>query len=175
MNDSSDMVPYRIRGRLADVIAAIQVMASAERPERRIKDWAYELDRNRDTTTIDRWTNVFQEHREFFLTYRLPDEEGLKAALRWRYVFKTFDSKTGREYTPAEIETLPKEERWSLTTKPLAGDEIQTLLNTAIGLHTRAMEELRESRWWVPLIAAFLGFGGAILGGMLSSLLGLQK
>ena len=31
MNESSDIAPYRIRGRLADVIAAIQVMAAAKR------------------------------------------------------------------------------------------------------------------------------------------------
>jgi len=173
MNDPSATALYQMRGRLADVIAAIQVMSSAERPERKIKDWAFELDRNRDPTTIKRWTSVFQDHREFFVTYRLPDEEDLKAALRWRYVFKTYDSKTGREYTPAEIETLSREQRSLLTTKPLSGDQIQTLLNTAIGLHARAMEELRESRWWVSLIAAFLGFGGAILGSMLSALLKL--
>ena len=173
--ESPDMAPYLKPGRLADVIAAIQVMASAERPEREIKDWAYELDRNRDTATIVRWTSVFQEHREFFVTYRLQGGGDLKAALRWRYVFRTFDSKTGKEYTPAEIETLSKEQRSLLTTKPLAGEHIQTLLNTAIGLHTRAMEELGAARWWVPLLAAFLGFGGAILGAILSALFGLDK
>jgi len=175
MNESPDIVPYLIRGRLADVIAAIQVMASAERPEGKIKDLAYELDRNSDAPTIERWTRVFQEHREFFITYRLEGDEDLKAALRWRYAFKTFDSKTRKTYTPAEIQTLPEEQRWSLTTKPLTGDQIQTLLNTAIGLHARAMEELKESRWWVPLIAALLGFVGAILGAMFSGLLGLLK
>jgi hypothetical protein len=175
MSGSSDIAPYRIHGRLADVIAAIQVMAAAERPERKIKDWAYELDRSDDTATIDRWTSVFQDHREFFLTYRLAGEEDLKAALRWRYAFKTFDSKSGKEYTPAEINALPKEQRWSLTTKPFAGEQVQTLLNTAISLHTRAMEELRESRWWVPAFAALLGFVGAIFGAILSVLLGLQK
>src|SRR5262245_6557807 len=106
MNKSSDIVPYRIRGRLADVIAAIQVMASAERPEGKIKDLAYELDRDRDAATINRWTKVFQDHREFFVTYRLrPEqdpEQDLKAALRWRYSFKTFDSKTQKDLTPAE-------------------------------------------------------------------------
>jgi hypothetical protein len=172
---SREMAPYLIKGRLADVIAAIQVMASAERPERKIKDWAHELDRNREDDTIARWTSVFQEHREFFLTYRLPGELDLKAALRWRYVLKTFDSKTGKEYTPVEIEALTDEKRWSLTTKPLAGDQIETLLNTAIALHTRAMEELGAARWWVPLIAALLGFVGAILGTALSALLGLHK
>jgi hypothetical protein len=150
-------------------------MASAERPEREIKDWAYELDRSRDTPAIDRWSSVFQEHREFFITYRLRAEGELKAALRWRYVFKTFDSKSGKEYTPAEIESLPEELRFLLTTKPLAGDQIQTLLNTAIGLRTSALTEEAAARWWVPLIAALLGFGGAIVGTLLSAFVGLHK
>jgi hypothetical protein len=167
--------PYLKRGRLADVIAAIQVMAAAERPERAIKDWAHELDRNRDAPTIERWTSVFREHREFFLVYERPGEDRLKAALRWRYVFKIYDSKTGKEYTPVEKDAMPEEQRKTLTTKPLAGQEIETLLNTAIGLRARAMEERVAARWWVPLIAAFLGFGGAILGAVLSGLLGLRK
>jgi hypothetical protein len=126
MNKSSDIAPYRIRGRLADVIAAIQVMAAAKRPEAKIKDWAYEFDRNRDAGAVDRWTSVFQEHREFFLTYRLPNEQDVKAALRWRYAFKTLDAETGKEYTPAEIQSLPEKQRSLLTTKPLGGEQIQT-------------------------------------------------
>ncbi len=165
------MDPYLKPGRLADVIAALQVMASAERPEREIAHWVLELERISDSPTIARWTSVFLEHREFFVTYRLSPEANLKAALRWRYVFKTFDSKTGKEYTPAEVPALPEEQRRSLTTRPLAGDQIQTLLNTAIGLHTRAIEELTSRRWWVPLITAASGFGGAVVGALLSALL----
>ena len=120
-------------------------------------------------------TSVFQEHREFFLTYRLPDEQDLKAALRWRYAFRTVDAETGKEYTPAEVQSLPEKQRWLLTTKPLGGEQIQTLLNTAIAVHARAMEELRESRWWIPVFAAILGFVGAILGVILSALLHLGK
>ncbi len=118
---------------------------------------------------------MFQEHREFFLTYRLPDEQDLKAALRWRYAFRTVDAETGKEYTPAEVQSLPEKQRWLLTTKPLGGEQIQTLLNTAIAVHARAMEELRESRWWIPVFAAILGFVGAILGVILSALLHLGK
>ena len=79
MSESSDIVPYRKRGRLADVIAAIQVMASAERPEGKIKDLAYELDRNADAATTERWTSVFQEDREFFITYRLKGDEDTRS------------------------------------------------------------------------------------------------
>ena len=95
--------------------------------------------------------------------------------MRWRHAFKTFDAETEKEYTPAQIRTLTDEQRRLFTSKPLGGEQIQTLLNTAISLHARAMEELRESRWWVPMFAAVLGFVEAILGVILSSLLHLGK
>jgi hypothetical protein len=176
MLDSSrqlDMKVYIKPGRLADVIAAIQVMASTERPEKVIEDWAHELDRNREDATITKWANVFEEHGEFFLTYRLEGKP--KAALRWRYAFRNYDSKTGKEYTPEEIESLPQKERWLLTTRPLTGDQIETLLNTAIGLHTSVLEALNARRSWIPLVAAGLGFLGAIVGNLLSALFHVQK
>jgi hypothetical protein len=167
--------PYLKPGRLADVLAALQVIASAERPERKIKDWADELDRKHDEAAIAKWRAVFEEHPEFFLTYRLPDEEDLKAALRLRYVVKTFDPKTGIDYTQAQISEMSNTQRWGLTTKPLGGDQIQALVSTAIALHTRALGELQASRWWIPIIAAVVGFFGALLGGVFASVLGVHK
>src|SRR4051794_21168088 len=99
MWEKSTSSPYLVPERLADVIAAVQTMAAAERPERTIADWAQEFDRNRDVSTIERWTRVFQEHREFFLVYTQEGKNELKAALRWRYINKLYDSKTGKEYT----------------------------------------------------------------------------
>jgi hypothetical protein len=149
--------PYLIPGRLADVLAAVQIMAAAERPERKVKDWANELDRNRENSTVERWKSVFSDHREFFLVYTLEGDNDLKAALRWRYVNKLYDSKTGKEYTPEEKEALPKEKQWSLTTKPLPADGVTALMDTAINLHNRAIEELGAARWWIPLLVIVVG------------------
>jgi hypothetical protein len=107
--------------------------------------------------------------------YTLKGDPALKSALRWRYTNKLFDSKSGREYTPQEKEALPEQERWNLTTRPLASDAIATLMNTAIELHSRAIEELTASRWWVPILAAFLGFVGAILGAIVAAFWGAHK
>jgi len=156
--------PYLVPGRLADVLAAVQIMASAERPERRIKDWADELDRAHDDSTVERWKRVFSEHREFFLVYSLKGENDLKAALRWRYVNKLYDAKTGKEYTPEEKERLSKEQQWSLTTKPLPAQGVTALMDTAINLHNRAIEELGATRWWMPVLVAVVG-GVLTLGG----------
>ena len=127
----SELSPYLTnKGRLADVIAAVQVLAARGRPEGTIKDLTNELSRSRAEQTVERWTRVFKEHPEFFLTYRLDGQQDLKAALRWRYVNKLYDPKTNESYTQLEKEALSPEQQSLLTTRPLAGDEIATLINT---------------------------------------------
>src|SRR5262249_431154 len=121
---------YLKQGRLSDVIAALQIMGAGERPEKTIMSWAKELSYDDSDTEVDRWTAVFKEHPEFFLVYRLQGDPTLKAALRWRYTNKLYDSKSGKEYTPQEKEDLPEKQRWNLTTKPLASDAIAALMNT---------------------------------------------
>jgi hypothetical protein len=169
----SELSPYLIKGRLADIIAALQVMAAATRPEAAIERWTDELSRSKNEYDMQRWTKVFIEHPEFFLTYKFDNQ--LKAALRWRYVNKLYDPKTGTEYTPQEKEALPREQRWALTTRPLGGEQVSTLLNTAIELHSRAVAEQAASRWWIPILTAVLGFIGAVAGAMLTSLFGPHK
>lgn len=167
--------PYLKKGRLANVVAALQVMACAKRPECEVKDWAKVLDGVVNPNTIKRWTHVFEEHREFFYTYTLPGQSELKAALRWRYALKTFDAEAGRELTQTEIGQLSPEKKGLLTTKPLKGDQVGILLNTAISLHTGALAEMNASRWWIPVISAILAAAGAIAGTLLARYFGLSK
>jgi hypothetical protein len=49
---------------------------------------------------------------------------------------------------------------------------IQTETLPAIELHSRAIEELSVRRWWVPVLAAFLGFVGAIIGAIIAAFWG---
>lgn len=167
--------PYLKDRRLPDVMAALQIMGAGERPERAIKGWAKELSYDDSDAEVDRWTAVFREHPEFFLVYKLRDDPTLKSALRWRYTNKLYDSKSGQEYTPQQKEELPEKVRWNLTTKQLESDAIAALMNTAIVLHSRALEELPARRWWVPLVAACLGFVGALLGAIVAALWGAHK
>ena len=89
---------YDIEGRLADVIAAVTVMAAAKESEGSLKMWANRLSRPGDPAAIDQsaeyWKAVFNDHREFFLVYEWQNEE--KAALRMRYANKTIDRATGQ-------------------------------------------------------------------------------
>ena len=163
------MSPYRKPGRLADVIAALQVMGAAQRPEGEIKQLTKTLSYNIEESYIVRWNRVFTEHPEFFLSYKLNNEQ--RYALRWRYTNKLYNHRTGKLYTPEEKDNLSKEEQWALTTKPLSSEAIASLIKTAIELHHRAIMEEAANRWWMQLVApgaAILGtFIGAI-GGFLS-------
>jgi len=168
-NSTPGSDPYLKPGRLADVITLLQVMSAAKRPEARIEVWAQQLDQNEVADTTAHWLTVFKEHPEFFKVYKLEGKD--KAALRLRYVFKTYDAETGKEYKPNEIDLLDKATKKLLTTKPLTVEQTQILINTAIALHTRALNEQSASRYWIPLLAAGLAFVGAILGAVLTSLL----
>jgi hypothetical protein len=175
--------PYLKDRRLADVIAALQLMGARRRPETYVVKWAEELSEGKTEDEVAKWTAVFREHPEFFRVYTLPEEEPalpgdeslsteqrrLKAALRWRYTNKRFDLDTDTILTPTEIRLLPEEKRRLLTTPPLSEKAIAALINTAIELHSRALAELKESRWWLPVVSACVGFLGAVIGAFLGA------
>lgn len=162
-------------GRLADVLAALQIMAAGQRPEGTIDHWADQLAGWHPEEQIARWMAVFNDHPEFFLVYNLQNDPVRKAALRWRYANKLYDSKTETKYTQEEKEKLNKQQRDQLTSPPLDPDAISVLLKTAIDLHSRAIDELNARRSWVAPALAFMGaIFGAILG-FASAYLGMHK
>jgi hypothetical protein len=164
------MSSYLKTGRLADVIAAVQFMGASGRPEAEIIDWVQRLSGNKDESEIKRWTAVFNEHPEFFHVYTNREAEGRpKAALRVRYANRLYDEVEDKTYTVGERQALPPHIRNRLTTKPLSGEMIGSMANTAIALHARASEDRAATRWWVPLAAAILGFVGALIGGFVAA------
>jgi hypothetical protein len=164
--------PYLRDGRLADVIAALQVMSARDRPEGEITHWSRTLSHDTSAKTVERWSRVFNEHSEFFLVYTLKDSANKKSALRVRYANRNFDPRKGIELNQDDIDKLQDTEREHLTTKPLAADAISALTNTAIELHNRAIQELSARRWWVPFVAAILGFSGAVAGAGIGAIWG---
>ncbi|NJS12050.1 MAG: hypothetical protein HC789_17565 [Microcoleus sp. CSU_2_2] len=83
-----------------------------------------------------------------------------------------YDPDEGRSLSQDEINRLTDQQRRKLTRAPLESSQIETLIDAAISLHTRAIEYERQKQWWVPvvipavtaLIGAGLGFVGAWLG-----------
>jgi len=49
--------------------------------------------------------------------------------------------------------------------------DIKTLVDTAIDLHSRAVDLQHERRWWIPLVSSAIGGSiGAALGALLTLL-----
>lgn len=159
--------------RLADVIAAIQVLGTYKFYKLDVRKWARRI---RDMSDADgeagsdnqydsgseqarlnenKWRAVFDEHPEFF---RLGDRKN-KASLVWRRSYpKLFDTTTLDEIDPEDYRELTKEQKKKVSRKPLTTEQIDLLIRTAIDLHARAIAHMQERRWW---ITALIG-GGAI-------------
>ena len=86
---------YLEKDRLAQVIAAIQIMGVSDRPSGTLNRWVAELEASEELTSeqLDqapikfaerkKWPTVFEQHPEFFKTYTLRGD--LRVLLRWRY------------------------------------------------------------------------------------------
>lgn len=157
----TDQSPYLTNRRLSDIIAAIQQMGSYKWSTLKVEDWKERLE---EPLSARDWSIVFIEHPEFF---RL--NEGY-ASLRWRYAYDVHDIDDRKVLSTEDVKKLPHEKRLNLTRNPLTADQIETLLNTAIELHSRAIALKQERRWWIPILTSLLGvIVGALLGGLLKA------
>jgi hypothetical protein len=161
---NSNVAPYLKPNRLADVIAALQVMGKDPRAEHPISRWSRKLSADTSGESIDYWTNVFKDHGEFFLVYRLPDGNEAKAVLRSRYIDQNYDVNLGRTLTFAEVSSLSDTEKWKLSYTPLQPIEITELTKTAVELHNRTIAANSDRRWWIPIIGSSIPAIIALLG-----------
>jgi hypothetical protein len=168
----SKLSPYLAHeGRLADIIAAIQVMGTYPKfASREPQKWEDKLDKPISAAS---WAEICNEHPEFFRLRESNGSDRRWASLRWRWALdEDYDPDEGRSLSLDEIRRLTEQQRRKLTRAPLESSQIETLIDTAISLHTRAIEYERQKQWWVPvvipaitaLIGAGLGFVGAWLG-----------
>jgi len=153
MSDS----PYlRDDHRLADVIAAIQAMGTYKFYKLDFAGWSDRI--CGDAKQADHWRKVFEEHPEFF---RL-DAQRERASLVWRRQHqKRFNVNTETKISREEFEQMSDDDKARVSRTPLTSNEIATLVDTAIDLHSRAMERKRDQRWWV---AGAFGLAGVVLG-----------
>ena len=185
---------YLEKDRLANVIAAIQIMGLADRPSGTLNRWIAELEASEELTSqqLDqapikfaerkKWQTVFEQHPEFFKTYTLRGD--LRVLLRWRYADTlkngandaAVNLKNGANdaaVSTDESEPRPSEPQPS---KPLSADQIQVLINTAIGLHAKEVETQRGPDKFPPLLMAIIGAAvGTVAGGIIVLLLSLLQ
>jgi hypothetical protein len=155
--------PYlRDPNRLGDVIAAIQAMATYKFYKLPFSGWADRI--SADESQAEKWKSLLIEHPEFF---RL-DSAKEKASLVWRRQFpKRYDVDKERVLTNQEYNVLSNEEKLRVSRVPLTSADIKALVDTAVNLHSRALDHQKDRRWWVALASAAGGLVGSVLGAVL--------
>jgi hypothetical protein len=122
--------PYTKTGRLADVLALIQVLAFDENTHRSIAGIQEELQTS--PTSGESWSSVAGEHPEFF---RVRKEAKRPLSLVARHVL------------PEDIEGR----------RPISPELAHRLLETAIDLHDRQVSAAERWKSFVPLWSALIG------------------
>jgi ribosomal protein S15P/S13E len=151
--------------RLADVIAAIQAMATYGYYKQTFEGWADRI--SADERQAERWKKVFLEHPEFF---RL-DTTRKMASLVWRRQFlKRYEPHERKELTRDEYYALDGAQRSEISRLPLTASDIKMLVDTAVNLHSRALEHQKDKRWWIPLASAVGALIGSIIGAVVPHL-----
>jgi hypothetical protein len=148
--------PYLIDRRLADVIAAIQALASNEFYERRCEKWAGVI--VGDEAAADYWRAVFDDHGEFF---RSTGRDGREFySLIARRALPHMEKATRNIIYDADYKertaALEQAEKRATFGRPALPDtQIKMLIDIAISLHTKAVDAGRDWRWWLAPAAAF--------------------
>jgi hypothetical protein len=163
---SNEKSPYLSDpNRLADVISAIQVMSTYKFYKLPFDGWADRI--SADSSRAGYWQRIFEQHPEFF---RL-DGQRQKASLVWRRQYpKRFQVDEERVLTKEEFERLDESAKERVSRVRLTPADIKTLVDTAINLHARALEEQKERRWWLPLASAIGGLIGGVVGALIGKL-----
>lgn len=154
--------------RLADVIAAIQVLGKYKFYKKDFAGWSYRI--TGSEANAAHWERVFREHPEFF---RISSDDDKASLVIRRQHQKLFHVDKNREISKDDYRALSRDDKERVSRLPLTSGEIAALVNTAIEMHSRALENEKESRWWLPVLTAVIagssGIAGTLLGAWLSS------
>nr|WP_321483122.1 hypothetical protein [uncultured Cohaesibacter sp.] len=150
--------------RLADVIAALQTMATYKFYKLDFAQWADRI--TGDASQGEYWKKIFIEHPEFF---RLDSKREKASLVARRQQQKRYDVDTQATISRELFYNTDNKDRISRT--PLSSDQLGLLVNTAIELHSRAVAKAELSLWWIPLLSGILGFLGALVGALIPFLL----
>ena len=177
--------------RLAYIIAAIQILGVSDQPTGTLNRWVAELESSEELTPeqIDhipikyaerkKWAAVFEQHPEFFKTYKSKGEQHV--LLRWRYA-QFINSMPRKDTEPKKDadsssnnseDSTNADERTNDVISPLNPDQIQVLINTAIELHAKEEAVGRAPDRFTPILMTAIGAAlGTVVGGTMVVLLG---
>ena len=159
------MKPYLQPGRLQDVIAALTALGTYR---------CYKIDYEKCAEKIankpedaEKWKAILTQHPEFF-----RDSDGLRVSLIWRRQFqKRYSPDLQDELRFDDYSKLSNQEKTRLSRRPLNALELTSLIKLAVELHTRALDEEKTAKWWVPLMQGALGIAGVLIGVLVTALL----
>lgn len=173
--------PYLKPGRLADVLAGIQVMAVSEQYRQSLEDWTYYLSGLRMGTSDNspqatkaaaRWRSVFDDHPEFFRPSIV--NPGDYALVLRRGLPRRYDLEQQKLLSERDLAQMVPE-RGRITRAPLAHAEMKALLEVALSLHKEATEReaaVRSGRLaWLPVFGSLTGVLLGIAGTLLAKLI----
>jgi len=153
--------PYiKNAARLADLIAAIQVMGTYRFASRPLSKWETRLGRN--PVSAEDWNSIFQQHPEFFTI------QGPNVSLVWRRSkernYDTFERRLlSRDEAIALAVDDPEMDPVRLSRPPLDTAEISKLIDIAVSLHEREINHQQERRWWFAALIAVVGLLVALI------------
>ncbi len=81
-----------------------------------------------------------------------------------RQIPKRYDVDSESVLSKNEFLSLSDSEKARVSRTPLSPADIKALVDTAINLHSRALEHKKEKRWWVALASAVGGLVGSSIG-----------
>lgn len=160
--------PYIVRNdRLSDVISAIQTLGTYRFYKLGVDSWSERI--CGDSAEAEKWSLIFKEHPEFFRF----SSDGSKASLVLRRQKpKLFDVDTLEFVTREERDGRAADGQRRITRAPLSENDLKMLIDVAISLHSKALEDKRDGRWWISMLTtvgvALIGLIGVWLGAQLS-------
>jgi len=154
--------------RLGDVLSAIQTLGTYRFYKLTSEQWSTRIAGN--ASLAKHWEQVFRQHSEFF---RFSSDDAKVSLVLRRQKPKLFDVDSLEIVTRTERDSRDEEGQSRITRAPLGEGELQMLIDVANNLHSKALQDRRDSRWWLPLVAtafsAIVGLTGVWLGATLKS------
>ncbi|OIQ40133.1 MAG: hypothetical protein BM560_14155 [Roseobacter sp. MedPE-SWde] len=161
--------PYLVNDdRLSDVLSAIQTLGTYRFYKLKPESWSARI--SGDSSQGKRWEQIFRQHPEFF---RFSSDDTKVSLVLRRQKPKLFDVDSLEVVTRAERDNRDSAGQARITRSPLAEGELQMLIDVASNLHSKALQDRQDSRWWLPFLAtvfsAVMGLAGVWLGSTLNS------
>lgn len=156
--------------RLQDVITAVQVLGNFQTATATTEKWQNRI--GTPPVSATSWEKVFKDHPEFFRTYEHEEESGAQGIrITYSLVLRRSQQRTWlrterRLATSQEITDFGSDLS-KLTWPPVSVDQVTSLVDIAIKLHSAEWTHKEKSRWWLAIVTALAGFVGALLGALL--------